>query len=319
MRTIALEEHFLAADLLPRRQHLTDRGLPPGVGAALRDLGAGRIAAMDEAGIDVQVLSHNVIGDTGPDWAGAWPRFARDANDQLAAAVSAHPDRFAGFATLPMSDPDAAAAEFRRTVTEHGFKGAMINGVTDGRFLDHPDFRPVLRAAADLGVPVYLHPGLPPEPVREAYYSGLGEDANFALATAAWGWHSEVGLHSLRLIMSGVFDELPDLQVIIGHMGEMVPFMLARSDERLTPAAGYLKLGVAEYFHRNFHITTSGFFTMPPFLTALHTVSVDRILFSVDYPYSANSRGRSFLDSLPLSPDEVAKISHRNAEALLGL
>jgi hypothetical protein len=317
MRTIALEEHFLAAsDTLPPRM---GGGLPPELSAALSDLGAGRIAAMDQAGIDVQVLSHNVIGDGDADWRERWPRFAREANDQLAEAISACPDRFAGFATLPMSDPEAAATELRRTVTEHGFKGPMINGLTEGRFLDHADFRPVLRAAADLGVPVYLHPGLPPEPVRAAYYSGLNDGANFALATAAWGWHQEAGLHSLRLIMSGVFDELPGLQVVIGHMGEMIPFMLARSEERLTPAAGHLKLGVAEYFHRNFHITTSGFFTMPPFLTALHTVSVDRILFSVDYPYSTNTRGRDFLDSLPLSPDEIAKISHRNAETLLGL
>lgn len=316
MRTIALEEHFLAAsEPMPR----TGVEAPPHITAALRDLGAGRLAAMDEAGIDMQVLSHNIIGDGGPQWARQWPRFARDANDQLAEAVSAHPDRFAGFATLPMSNPAAAARELKRTVTKHGFKGTMINGMTSGKFLDHPDFRPVLRTAAELGVPVYLHPALPPDPVREAYYSGLGEDVNVALATAAWGWHSEVGLHALRLIMSGVFDELPGLQVIIGHMGEMIPFMLARSDERLTLAAGHLKLGVAEYFHRHFHITTSGFFTLPPFLTALHTISVDRILFSVDYPYSPNTRGRAFLDSLPLSPDEIAKISHRNAESLLGL
>jgi hypothetical protein len=317
MRTIALEEHFLAAGD-PRPPGMGG-ALPPQVSAALSDLGPGRIAAMDEAGIDVQVLSHNVIGEGDAEWTAAWPRFAREANDQLAEAVRVHPDRFAGFATLPMSDPAAAAEELRRTVTEHGFTGAMINGMTGGRFLDHADFRPVLRAAADLDVPVYLHPGLPPEPVRAVYYSGLSDAANSALATAAWGWHQEVGLHSLRLIMSGVFDELPGLQLIIGHMGEMIPFMLARSDERLTPAAGHLKLGVADYFHRNFHITTSGFFTMPPFLAALHTVSVDRILFSVDYPYSANTRGRDFLDSLPLSPDEIAKISYRNAETLLGL
>lgn len=317
MRTIALEEHFLAAG--DSRPPGMGGSLPPHVSEALGDLGAVRLAAMDEAGIDVQVISHNVIGHGDAAWAREWPGFARKANDQLAAAVSAHPDRFAGFATLPMNDPSAASDELKRTVTSHGFKGAMINGMTEGRFLDHPDFRPVLRTAADLDVPVYLHPGLPPEEVRSVYYSGLSDEANTALATAAWGWHQETGLHSLRLIMSGVFDELPSLQVIIGHMGEMIPFMLARSTERLTPAAGHLKLGVDEYFHRNFHITTSGFFTMPPFLTALHTVSVDRILFSVDYPYSANTRGRDFLNSLSLSPDEIAKISHRNAENLLHL
>ncbi|HEX3781662.1 MAG TPA: amidohydrolase family protein [Pseudonocardiaceae bacterium] len=317
MRTIALEEHFLAAEEF-RPPDLTV-GLPAGVIEALGDLGAGRLAAMDEADIDVQVLSHNVLGDRGADWERRWPRFATAANDELAEAIGAHPDRFAGFATLPMATPDLAAAELRRTVIEFGFKGAMVNGMTQGRFLDDARFRPVLRTAADLGVPIYLHPGLPPEPVRTAYYTGLDEATNFALGTAAWGWHAEVGLHSLRLIMAGVFDELPGLQIIIGHMGEMIPFMLARSEERLTPAAGHLELGVADYFHRNFHITTSGFFTQPPFLAALHTVSVDRILFSVDYPYSTNTRGRAFLDGLSLSPDEQAKISHRNAEALLGL
>ncbi len=317
MRTIALEEHFLAAEEL--RPPTLGAGMPAEVTESLHDLGATRLAAMDEAGIDVQVLSHNVLGAGGADWNSAWPRFATAANDQLAEAVGAHPDRFAGFATLPMSSPELAAAELDRTVTSFGFKGAMINGVTDGRFLDDPVFLPVLRKAADLGVPIYLHPGLPPEPVRAAYYTGFDERTNFALSTAAWGWHSEVGLHSLRLIMSGIFDQLPSLQIIIGHMGEMIPFMLARSTEVLTPAAGHLELGVADYFHRNFHITTSGFFTSPPFLTALHTVSVDRILFSVDYPYSTNTRGRAFLDGLTLSPDQQAKISYRNAEALLGL
>jgi uncharacterized protein len=317
MRTIALEEHFVAAGE-PRPRAISG-SLPPEITDALADLGAGRLAAMDEAGIDLQVLSHNVLGDGGPEWREVWPEFARRANDQLADAVRAHPGRFAGFATLPMCDPDAAAAELRRAVDELGFRGAMINGMSEGRFLDDPGLRPVLRAAVDRGVPVYLHPGLPPEPVRTAYYTGLDPAANQALATAAWGWHAEAGLHALRLIMSGVFDELPGLQVVIGHMGEMIPFMLARAEERLTAAAGHLRLGVADYFHRNFHITTSGFFTTPPFLTALQTVSVDRILFSVDYPYSSNLRGRAFLDGLSLGPDELAKISHRNAEALLGV
>ncbi len=238
MRTIALEEHFLAsgfADATRRRGDVPGRSTATGPAAEvavrreaqLADSDSLRLADMDTAGIDVQVLSHT-IGSRPPFTGSEGMQLARQANDQMAAAVAAHPDRFVGLATLPMTEPEAAAAELERAVVSLGCKGAVINGTTNGRFLDDAMFLPILEEAVRLDVPVYLHPAPPPVPVWEAYYGGLEPGVRYSLATGSWGWHSEVGLHALRLIVAGIFDRLPSLQVIIGHMGEMIPFMLAR-------------------------------------------------------------------------------------------
>jgi predicted TIM-barrel fold metal-dependent hydrolase len=325
MRTIAIEEHFLADGFREvMKRNAPDQGgsaemaLVAEQQAKLADLGATRLRDMDAGGIDLQVISHTVSGIVFlPGSEGV--RLARAANDQLAAAVTAHPDRFAGFATLPMTDPEAAADELERAVRSLGLKGAMINGTTRGRFLDDPSFLPILERAVTLDVPMYIHPGVPPAAVREAYYSGFDPAVNFLLSTGGWGWHSEVGIHALRLILAGVFDRLPALQIIIGHMGEMIPFMLARINDRLTPVAKHLQRTVPEYFLQNFSITTSGFFTDPPLLLALQTMGADRIMFSVDYPYSTNEQGRVFLESASISPADKEKISHLNAERLLKL
>jgi predicted TIM-barrel fold metal-dependent hydrolase len=246
-------------------------------------------------------------------------RVSAAANDQLAAAVSRHPTRFGGFAILPMINPAAAADELERAVRSLGFKGAMINGTTGGHFLDDARFLPILERAVALDVPLYLHPGLPPTPVFEAYYAGFDPGVSYVLATAGWGWHSEVGIGSLRLILSGIFDRLPALQIIIGHMGEMLPFMLGRIQNVLTPVARHLQRPVADYLVHNFHVTTSGFFTDPPLLLAMETVGADRIIYSVDYPYSSNQQGQAFLDGASISPADREKISHLNAERLLKL
>jgi len=325
MRTIAIEEHFLAQGF----REAMRRNAPIQAGGAnqaitderetkLVDLGALRLKDMDAGGIALQVISH-AVSEIGTVSADESVRLAKQANDQLAAAVDAHPDRFAGFATLPVSEPAAAADELERAVRQLGFKGTMINGTTNGRFLDEPSFLPVLERAVALDVPIYIHPGVPPTAVREAYYSGFEQAINFALATSSWGWHSEVGIHALRLILAGVFDRLPTLQIIIGHMGEMLPFMLARIDSVLTPQVRHLQRPVPEYFLRNFHITTSGFFTDPPLLVALQVMGADRIIFSVDYPYSTNEQGRVFLDNASISPTDKEKISHLNVERLLKL
>ncbi len=325
MRTIAIEEHFLAAGF----REVMRRGAPSQGGgsnvafvaeqqAKLADLGATRLKDMDAGGIDLQVISHTVSGVVSLP-GGEGVRLAREANDQLAAAVVAHPDRFAGFATLPMTEPEAAADELERAVRALGLKGAMINGTTHGRFLDDASFLPILERAVALNVPIYVHPGVPPAAVREAYYAGFDPAVNFSLATAGWGWHSEVGIHALRLILAGVFDRLPSLQIIIGHMGEMIPFMLARIHNVLTPVAKHLQHTVPEYFLQNFYITTSGFFTDPPLLLALQVMGADRIIFSVDYPFSTNEQGRVFLDSASISPADKEKISHLNAERILKL
>lgn len=321
MRTIAIEEHFLAdgfREMMSKQEGNSARAIFARIEEKLSDLGATRLQEMDASGIDLQVISHTVANIDSLAVSEA-VRLSRQANDQLAAAVAAHPDRFAGFATLPMTDPQAAVDELERAVSSLGFKGALISGTTRGLFLDDPSFLPILERAVALDVPIYIHPAEPPEVVKKAYYEGFDPTVNRFLSTAGWGWHSELGIHALRLILAGVFDRLPKLQIIIGHMGEMIPFMLARIDNTLTPAAKNLRQKVSDYFLQNFYITNSGFFTEPPFLLALQTVGADRIIFSVDYPYSTNDLGRTFLDNISLSPTDKEKISHLNAERLLKL
>lgn len=322
MRTIALEEHFVTESFL-RATGAYGKDLPAYMEALqpkLLDLGAGRIAAMDEAAVDFQVLSLAAMGFDSLDAATA-NALAQDVNDELAEAVRAHPSRLGGFATLALKDPDTAAVELERCVTQLGFRGALVDGTTDGLFLDDPRFLPVFEAAAHLGVPVYLHPALPPEPVKNAYFSGLPGELGHLLSIAGWGWHAETGLHTLRLILSGLFDRFPSLQLIIGHMGEGLPYALARSSGVLSQAAPHLRQPVAGYFKSNIHLTTSGYFSQPPLRCAMDVVGIDRLMFSIDYPFSPNGRGRAYLDSLQelLSSEDLAKLVHRNAEALLGL
>jgi uncharacterized protein len=321
MRTITLEEHFATPEFLKATAQLQSAArvdfVRP-VESKLLDLGQGRIADMDAAGIDLQVLSLTWAGLDKLDGAIA-TGLAHDANDRLAAAVREHPKRFAGFAALALQEPEKAAAEFERCVRTLGFKGALVHGTTRGVFLDDPQFTPLFETAQALDVPIYLHPAPPPKPVQEAYYGGLPGQLGFFLATAAWGWHAEAGMHSLRLIVSGLFDRFPKLKLIIGHMGEDLPFSIARAEAVLSGVTKHLQRRVGEYFLEHFHITTSGYFTLPPFQCAMEVVGADRILFSVDYPYSPNTVGRNFLNSLPISPEEMSKISGGNAERLLKL
>lgn len=321
MRTITLEEHYATPEFLKATASLLSASradfMRP-VESKLLDLGQGRIADMDAAGIDMQVLSLTWAGLDRLDGAVA-TGLAHDANDRLAAAVREYPKRYAGFAALATQEPAKAAAEFERCVRTLGFKGALIHGTTRGVFLDDPQFTPLFETAQTLDVPIYLHPAPPPQPVQEAYFGGLPGELGFFLSTAAWGWHAEAGMHSLRLIVSGVFDRFPKLKIIIGHMGEDLPFSIARADAVLSNVTKHLKRRVGEYFKEHFYITTSGYFTLPPFQCTMEVVGADRILFSVDYPYSPNTVGRKFLDSLRVSPEELGKISGGNAERLLKL
>lgn len=322
MRVISIEDHFWT----PEIAHAIGALRNPDTAAAesplaanLLDLGERRLAAMDEAGIDLQVISHTTPGVQHLDDAQAAVRLAREANDALARAVAEHPDRFAAFATLPTPDPAAAADELERAVSELGMKGAMVNGHTGGRFLDDPSFDVLLARAERLGVPLYLHPAEPVPAVRDAYYEGFNPAVTWFLSAAAYGWHAETGLHVLRMALAGVFDRHPRLQLVIGHMGEMLPFMLARVDDNLPPAVTGLERMPSEYILDNVHITTSGLFTVPPLLCALMVFGADRVLFSVDWPYAPNTDGRRLLDIAPLSPDDLGRLAHGNAERLLGL
>jgi predicted TIM-barrel fold metal-dependent hydrolase len=323
MRIITLEEHITTPAIVKSSSNDQGGGLMSNpfiqsLHAKLLDVGEGRLADMDASGISMQVLSISAsqIDKMEPSAAHA---LARDANDVLAAAVKAHRDRFAAFATLALQGPEKAGAELERCVRQLGFKGVMVNGTINGQFLDDPKFTPFFEAAEALDVPIYLHPAPPPQSVMDAYFSGLPGQLGFALATAGWGWHVETGLHSLRLIITGIFDRFPRLKIIIGHMGENLPFSIARAQSVFERAALNLKRPFSEYFQDHFYLTTSGYFTTPPFLCMLQVVGADRILFSVDYPFSSNEVGRKFLDNLPITPEDIEKIAHRNAEKLLKL
>jgi len=321
MRTIALEEHFWIPEL----------AAPPGTGPLarpdgatldqrLRDLGTDRISAMDAAGIDVQVMSHvqpaaqALAGQRATD-------AARKANDALARAVAAHSDRLAGFATLPTGDPRQAAGELERAVGDLGLVGGMIHSTlgTNDAFLDDARFEPLLAAFEELDVPLYLHPGTAPRQVADILFGGLDPAVAGRLATNAWGWHAEAGLHALRMIAAGTFERHPALRLIIGHCGEMLPFMLARIDQMLPPGVTGLPQPPSAYVHRSIWVTTSGMFSLPPVLCSIQVMGVDRVLFSVDYPFAPNAAGRELLDALPLSPADKAKVAGGNAERLLGL
>jgi predicted TIM-barrel fold metal-dependent hydrolase len=316
MKTITLEEHFFTESYLRAAKDdpsVQFGGLQP----KLLDLGAGRIAAMDEAGIDLQVLSLGAFALEGLD-AATGTALARDVNDELAAAVKANPTRLAGFATVALKDPEAAVVELERSISQLGFVGLMLNGTVEGRFMDDPAFLPVFEAAARLGVPVYLHPAPAPKVVKAAYFSGLPGELGNMLSIAGWGWHAETGLHTLRLIVSGLFDKVPGLQLVVGHMGEGLPYALARSSGILSGPAR-LRQAVAEYFKTNIHLTTSGYFTLSPLKCALEVVGIERLMYSVDYPFSPNTHGQEFLKKAAgvLSAEDMEKLAGGNAEKVL--
>src|ERR1700741_4733706 len=288
MRTVALEEHFAAPALSARiaKDIISRRGYrprtPPRNGPnpleLLPEIGEIRLKSMDETGITVQVLSNSGPGpDLLPGADGV--ALARELNDHLADAVARRPDRFAGFASLPLQSPDAAAVELKRAVKELGFVGAMVNGTTEGRFLDHPSYDGLLAAAVELDVPIYIHPHLAPEPVRQAYYTDLPTGTSRVIEQAGWGWHSETAIHVLRLVLAGVLDRHPRLKLIIGHMGEMLPVMLARIDEVSALDVDHLERPISRTILDQVWITTSGIFSAPPFLAALATFGIDRIMF----------------------------------------
>jgi uncharacterized protein len=243
---------------------------------------------------------------------------AREANEFLAAAVKRYPTRFAGFAALPTASPGKAAEELEKLVREHGFKGAVINGHNRGRCLDDKFFWPILECAESLSVPIYLHPTQPPKPVIEACYSGFSSMVNDMLAGPGWGWHIETAIHVIRLVLGGVFDRYPKLQIVIGHLGESLPFMLQRLDV-MPVAMTKLKRPISAYLRENIHYTFSGFNFTAAFLDLLLEVGVERIMFSADYPYASMTEAGVFLNRLPVSTADRKRIAGGNAERLFGL
>jgi predicted TIM-barrel fold metal-dependent hydrolase len=331
VKIIALEEHFVdpavSAAAAPAANALSPdfaAAYAPGLGLpysppaeVLTDLAERRIADMDAGGVTVQVLSclgaQQVPAEVAPELVGA-------ANDRAAAAVRAHPHRFAAFASLPTAAPDAAAAELDRCVSELGFAGTMIFGRTDGDFLDEPRFDPILAKAAALDVPVFLHPGVPPRTVTAAnYLGGLSPVVATRLQTSAWGWHQETAVHFLHLVHSGVLDRYPGLQFILGHWGEMIPFYLERIEEALPQRATGLQRSFGEYFRQNVHIAPSGLFNQAQLRFCADTVGLDRVVFAVDYPFVGNEGVLPFFEQADLPEEAKHRIAHGNAERLLRL
>jgi predicted TIM-barrel fold metal-dependent hydrolase len=317
-RIIAIEEHYwdeeVAATFGP-----TDamRGAPSIV-ERLYDHGELRIREMDEAGIDVQVLSHGAPSTQRGD-AETSTKLARNANDRLREIVRAHPERFAAFACLPTPNPKAAADELERCVTKLGFKGGMVHGLTNGVFFDDKRFWPIFERAQVLDVPLYMHPATPHPAITEIYYKDYLKDFP-ALLTAAWGFTVETATQGIRLVLSGVFDAYPEVKIILGHLGESLPFSLWRINQALARQGNRdTSFSFRDYFTKHFWITTSGNFSNPALLCCVMELGVDRILFAVDYPFVPNKPGTDWIPTIPLSAEDKTKILSGNAQRLLRL
>ena len=322
MKTIAIEEHFITPMYREkvsanefRNFYLTSRSKQIGhdIVEQNADIGADRLRYMDAAGVDVQVLS---FGSPGPQAFNADVAIpmARDANDRAYDAVRAHPTRFAAFAALPTADPNESAKELDRCVTKLGFKGAMIHGHTHGSFLDEKKYWVIFEAAQALDVPIYLHPTLPHPDAVKAYFQGY-ED----IARAGWGFAVDTSCHFLRIVFGGVFDAYPKLKIILGHLGEGLPFAMHRLNDHTWPAAARrgLKKTPLQYLKDNLLVTTSGNWFEPAFLCTLLALGADNILFAIDWPYEPNTAGIEFLKRISISDTDREKIAHKNAKRIL--
>jgi len=312
---IAIEEHYwdkeIAAQFVgaegTRDAKMLER---------LYDLGELRLKEMDEAGIDMQILSHGAPSAqklSGPDAVDV----TRRANDRLHAVVAANPKRFAAFAALPTADPKAAADELERTTTL-GFKGAMIHGLANGVFLDDKRFWPIYERAQALDVPIYLHPSVPKPAVMEAYYQDYAKDFPMVVR-AAWGYTVETATQAIRLVLSGAFDAYPRLKIVLGHLGETLPFLVWRVDQALARPGAARPMSFRELFCGHFHITTSGNFSNPALLCCVMEMGIDRILFAVDWPFVANKPAVQWMETVPLCDEDRIKILSGNAQKLFRL
>lgn len=319
MRTIGLEEHFVTPELVgygAGTASIAQPGVWEEASRRLLDLTGERIAAMDAAGLDVQVLSLNSPGiqaETDPAVAVAR---AAAVNDLLAATIAENSSRFAGFCALPLQDPKAAAKELQRAVSQLGLCGALVNAHTHGRYLDDPELRVVWEHAEGLDVPLYLHPanGVDQPHVLTGHPELVGP---------MWSWGADTASHTLRLIFGGVFDDFPEAKLLLGHMGEGLPYSLWRLDSRWAFHNHHgVELGrgnPSEYLRHNLYITTSGVCSAPPLLCALLALGSEHILFGTDYPFEDMNTATEFLRGAPISEADRAKIAHGNAERLLHL
>jgi len=319
---IALEEHFATATTLGDSQvfgaHVWSQ-----LGPRLLDIQDMRLREMDEHGVEMMILSLNAPAVQAIHDVKRAIAVAREANDVLAAEVRKQPDRFAAFAALPMQDPQAAAAELTRCVKELGLVGALVNGFSqigapdNVTYYDLPQYRPFWRAVEALDVPFYLHPRNPLPNWSKAY------EGHTWLLGPNWAFHAETAVHALRLIGSGLFDECPKLQIVLGHLGEGIPIYLWRIDGRngwmRAPHKYAAKHGVGHYFRKHFHLTTSGNFSTPALVNAMTEMGADRVMFSVDWPFEAVEEGAQWFDAAKIAEADRIRIGRANAIKLFKL
>lgn len=310
---ITLEEHYISPKVRASTAHDEFAAFPTRIVQKLESLSTERITDMDAGNVALQILSHAPGTHA--------PSLCKETNDSLASAITQNPSRLAGFALLPMSEPAQAASELERCVTEHGFLGALVDNHINGRFYDGGEFRVVFAKAQELNVPIYIHPSWASDDMLQHYKGNYDDSVAVAMSAFGWGWHSETAVHVMRLYASGLFDEFPQLKIVLGHMGEMLPFQL----ERVANVSGRwgLQRTFQEVWDSNVWITTSGMFSLAPLACLLRTTSIERVLYSVDYPFSDNQKGADFFervkDSGLISGEDLEKFAHGNAEALLGV
>lgn len=318
---IALEEHFNLRQFAGELPQYVDPEAMTEIRGRLLDLGAMRLQEMDAADIGYSLLSLTAPGvQAEPDPQLAAAR-ARDANDALAEVVAATPAHYGGFASLPMQDPQAAVPELERCVTQLGFPGVMLNGFTttpdgqDGWYYDCDRFLPFWERAESLGVPVYLHPR-DPLPANQGIYAGHPE-----LMGAVWSFTVETATHALRLMTSGLFDRFPELKIILGHLGETLPFNMWRIEHRVSYMGDLRRFSkpLGDYLRANFYVTTSGNFDNTALAATLARLGAEHVLFASDYPYESMREAADWFDSAPLSETDRGKIGRGNAEKLFHL
>lgn len=318
MKKIALEEHFMAPGMeeyFAKTAINISSALFGKAADALRDFGERRLAGMDLIGVETAVLSLAGPGVQAEADTARAIRKAKECNDFLAPIMADSKGRYSGLSHLPTQDPAAAADELERSVRELGYVGAMINGQTNGAYLDDDRFSVLWERAADLGAPIYIHPYNPPD----FPYMFHNHPELFG---PVWSWTVETGNHALRLIFGGVFDKYPKAKLILGHMGETLPYQLWRFDSRwpiCNSAGRTLELKPSEYFKRNLWVTTAGVCSDEPLRCAVDALGAERVLFSVDYPFERPQEAGDWFDNAPLSDAERAMIGHDNAASLLGL
>ena len=325
MKVIAVEEHFAPVGVpgivlrnLPVVLQGTHRGsaweTDP---AAIAEIGPKRIAHMDEDGIDVQILS-TPQAETFP--ADVAVDYCRKSNDYLAEKIREYPERFKGFAALPTTVPEACADELERCIKELGFVGALIANRVNGGFLSEPQYDSLLSKAEELGVPIFLHPGEAPQAVVDACYTnGLSDKVSASFQRYGYGWHVDPGIHFLNLILAGVFDRHPDLQVILGHWGELTPYFIDRLDMNLSGEFSGIMHDPSYYFQNNLYVTPSGVWTPECLEFCVKRIGVDRILFSMDYPFGNPDGIEKILEHPILSPSDREAVAYGNAVRLFGI